>query len=119
MLTSNVYVHERQSYSGVGTRQLEEVMNTGRARVSLAELRSRTDQQLHVLLRNEIERAMRCARRNAVAEAEARLAQSWSLLAMLRKSGGDCAELEGRIAEVRDALGDRGRPYLCAHSACC
>lgn len=108
------------NYSGVGARQLEDVMNTGQSRISLTELRSRTDRQLLVLVRNEIERAMKCARRGTAPEAEALYTQARTLLAVLRKSGAEYADLEGRLNAVRAVLDNRGRAaYLCAHSACC
>jgi hypothetical protein len=120
-LSSNVYVSNRMmNYSGVGARQLEDVMNTGQARISLTELRSRTDRQLLILVRNEIERALKCARRNAVVDAEAQYIQARNLLAVLRKSGANCAELELRLNDVRATLDNRGRAgYLCARSASC
>lgn len=95
-------------------------MNTGQAQISLTELRSRTDRQLLVLARNEIERAMKCARRNANPEAEERYAKARTLLIVLRRSGAECADLERKLDEVRATLDERVRTTrLCAHSAWC
>ena len=93
-------------------------MNAGRARVSLTELRRKTDRQILALIRGEMEKCLRLARRNAIIEAEARYAMARNLLAVATAAPAERAELEARLREVRAALDCPGA-MTCAHSACC
>ncbi len=79
-------------------------MNAGHAKTSLLELRRRTDRQLVVLVRNEIERALRIANRGAGPEAETRYRKARNLLAIAAATEQERTELEGRLKEVRAAL---------------
>lgn len=76
-------------------------MIPGQARISLSELRRKTDMQLVALVRSEIERSLRLARRGAIAEAEAVWNQARSLLAVARAPKSERIALEARLDEAR------------------
>ncbi len=79
-------------------------MNAGHAETSLLELRRRTDRQLVVLVRSEIERALRIADRGAGPEAEIRYKKARNLLAIAAATEQERTELESRLREVRAVL---------------
>jgi hypothetical protein len=83
-------------------------MSTGQARISLSELRLKTDRELLTLARNEAERSLKLAKRGARAEAEAGSAHARTLLVLAGAARQDSAELESRLEEVATVL-QRGR----------
>jgi hypothetical protein len=88
-------------------------MGTQEARLSVAELRQRTDRQLILLARNEITRSLDCAKRNALAEAETRYDSARILVAAARTSEEEFAELAARLETIRASL-DRGSALAAA-----
>ena len=95
-------------------------MNTGQVRSSLSALRWKTDRQLILLLRGEIERSLKLAKRGPGAEAESSYAKSKALLALARASETERAELEAQLNEVRAILdGRRAASSAFSQSAWC
>jgi len=96
------------------------MMNTAQSRLSLLELRRKTDLDLVVLAGREIERSLKLAGRGAIPEAEAAHLQAKFLLRIARAPGPQRSEMQARLDHVRDAI-DRGRsvPRACAQSASC
>lgn len=94
-------------------------MNTLPSRVSLSELRLRTDRELVILAGREIERALALEARGAIADAEAALRRA---KLFLRLAGAMAAldphrpEMEARLKSARAAL-DR-RPIPAASATC-
>ncbi len=77
-------------------------MSTGPAR-TLKEFRNRTDRELVVLLRSEIEKSQT----SSSAEAEDRYARARTLLAIARMSSKERAELEALLHALRESLNRR------------
>jgi len=84
------------------------------ARLSLSELRRRTDRQLLVLVRGEIEKSLKLIRHDSSPEAEAGYAKARTLLSIARAPEQERARLEARLEELRAALeGRRNAPMVC------
>ncbi len=77
---------------------------------SLLDLRRRTDRQLVVLVRSEIEKALRIANRGAGPDAETRYRKARNLLTISAATEQERTELESRLKEVRAALDRSGAP---------
>lgn len=95
-------------------------MNTAQTPLSLLELRSRTDRELVILVGREIERSLKFAARDAIAEAEAAHLQAKLLLRVARTPEPQRSEMEARLDHARATI-DRRRPapQPCAQSAAC
>ncbi len=83
---------------------MDATAKTRRSGISLVELRRRTDQQLALLVRGELERALDLARGNRPLEARAKLKEALDLLALASVPDVQLAELTMRINEVEAAL---------------
>jgi hypothetical protein len=95
-------------------------MIPGQARISLSELRRKTDRQLVALVRREIERSLGLARRGALAEAEAMWNQARSLLTVARAPENERSALEARLDEARAKFPRTSAAAArWAQSACC
>jgi hypothetical protein len=94
-------------------------MIPGQARISLSELRRRTDRQLVALVRREIESSLGLARRGALVEAEAMWNQARNLLAVARAPESERNALEKRLDEARAKFPRAGAAARWAQSACC
>jgi hypothetical protein len=95
-------------------------MNTAASRLSLPELRRKTDFELVILAGREIERSLKLAGRGAIAEADAAHRQAKVLLRIARAPDPQRFEMEARLDHARAAI-DRRRsaPRACAQSASC
>jgi len=94
-------------------------MVAGQARVSLSELRWKTDMQLVALVRREIESSLKLAQGGAMAEAEALWNQAGSLLAVARAPDSERIALEACLHEARAKFTRMGGAARYAQSACC
>ena len=94
-------------------------MVPGQTRVSLTELRRKTDTQLVALVRSQIESSLRLARRGALAEAEAVWNQARRLLAVARATDSERLALETRLDEARARFRGGAAAARYAQSAWC
>lgn len=95
-------------------------MNRVQSRLSLPELRRKTDRELVILAGREIERSLRLVSRGAIAEAEATYRQAKVLLRIARAPDSQRTEMEARLEQTRAAIDRRPsttRAY--AQSASC
>jgi hypothetical protein len=90
------------------------------SRLSLPELRRKTDRELVILAGREIERSLNLANRGAIAEAEATYLQAEVLLRIARAPDPQSAEMAARLDQTR-ALIERRRaaPRVRVQSASC
>jgi hypothetical protein len=79
-------------------------MNTATARSSLAQLRAKTDRELAILVRRELNRGWTFANQARCRDAERSLATVKTLLALSEISGHACASLEQEMDRIRRAL---------------
>jgi hypothetical protein len=95
-------------------------MDTAPSRLSLPELRRKTDRELIVLAGREIDRSLKLAGHGAISEAEATYHQAKVLLRIARAPDAQRSEMEARLDHTRAAI-DRRRsaPRACAQSAPC
>ena len=95
-------------------------MNMVQSRLSLPELRGRTDRELVILVAREIERSQKLARQGAVAEAEAIYLQAKVLLGIARAPDPQRSEMEARLDQTRAAIEcRRSAPRAYTQSASC
>ena len=95
-------------------------MNMVQSRLSLPELRGRTDRELVILVAREIERSQKLARQGAVAEAEAIYVQAKVLLGIARAPDPQRSEMEARLDQTRAAIEcRRSAPRAYTQSASC
>ena len=95
-------------------------MDRVQSRLSLAELRRRTDRELVILAGREIERSMRFVSRGAIAEAEATYRQARVLLRIARATDAQRSEMEARLEQTRAAIDRRPSTAIAyAQSASC
>ena len=95
-------------------------MNMVQSRLSLPELRGRTDRELVILVAREIERSQKLARQGAIAEAEAIYLQAKVLLRIARTSDPQRSQMEARLDQTRAAIERRrSAPRAYAQSASC
>jgi hypothetical protein len=95
-------------------------MNMVQSRLSLPELRGKTDRDLVVLVAREIERSQKLARQGAVAEAEAIYLQAKVLLGIARAPDPQRSEMEARLDQTRAAIEcRRSAPRAYTQSASC
>lgn len=92
-------------------------MKRARARLSISELRSRTDRELVALIRNQFERSLKLARLGHWEEARSLSKQAEALLAVASAPAAVRAELESVLNSVRAALTPPQARVACAHSA--
>src|ERR1035441_9602000 len=83
-------------------------MNTAQSRLSLRELRGKTDRELVILVGRETERSLKLARQGAIAEAEAIYLQAKVLLGIARAPGRN-PEGESHIPPSQGFAGHRPR----------
>ncbi len=83
---------------------MDAMAKTRRSGISLVELRKRTDRQLALLVRGELERALDLARGNRPVEARAKLKEALDLLALASVPDVQLSELTMRINEIEAAL---------------
>jgi hypothetical protein len=99
---------------------LEAFMIPGQARISLTELRRKTDTQLVALVRREIESSLKLAGHGAIGEAEALWNQARSLLAVARAPDSERLVLEACLDEARAKFPREGAAAArCSQSAWC
>jgi hypothetical protein len=79
-------------------------MNTATARSSLAQLRAKTDRELAILVRRELNRGLNFANQALCREAERSLGTAKTLLAVTEISGKARASLEKEMEQIRQAL---------------
>ena len=79
-------------------------MNTAPARSSLAQLRAKTDRELAILVRRELNRGLTFAKAARCPDAERSLATAKILLAITEISGNARASLEQEMDQIRQAL---------------
>src|ERR1035437_1862909 len=95
-------------------------MNMVQSRLSLPELRGRTDRELVILVAREIERSQKLARQGAIAEAEAIYVQAKVLLGIARAPDPQRSEMEARLDQTRAAIEcRRSAPRAYTQSASC
>jgi hypothetical protein len=95
-------------------------MNMVQSRLSLPELRGKTDRELVVLVAREIERSQKLARQGAIAEAEAMYFQAKVLLGIARAPDPQRSEMETRLDQTRAAIERRrSAPRAYTQSASC
>ena len=86
-------------------------MNTAAAGNSLSHLRAKTDRELGILARRELERALALAGRAHYHDARRAYLTARNLLAISETTGDERALLENKLEELRGAL---DRPTLTA-----
>jgi adenylylsulfate kinase-like enzyme len=79
-------------------------MNTATARSSLAQLRAKTDRELAILVRRELNRSMTFANEARCRDAERSLAVAKTLLDLTEISGNARASLEQEMDQIRQSL---------------
>jgi hypothetical protein len=79
-------------------------MNTAPARSSLAQLRAKTDRELAILVRRELNRSLTFVNQARCRDAERSLATAKTLLALTEISGNARASLEQEMDRIRQAL---------------
>jgi adenylylsulfate kinase-like enzyme len=79
-------------------------MNTATARSSLAKLRAKTDRELAILVRRELNRSLTFASEARCRDAERSLAIAKTLLALTEISGYARASLEQEMDQIRQSL---------------
>jgi hypothetical protein len=72
--------------------------------MSLAQLRAKTDRELSVLVRRELERSLTLASRGCYREAERGYTPAKRLLALIEMAGPERVHLESKLAELRNVL---------------
>ncbi len=92
-------------------------MSTGHARLSISELRRKTDRELLALVRHQSERSLRLARRGDISEAAALCSEAEALLAVAPAAENERAELAARLGIVRAILQPNPPRVACANSA--
>lgn len=68
--------------------------------MQLAQLRAKTDRDLGILVRRELERSLALASRGCYREAECGYAMAKRLLALMEMSGPELVRLERKLAEL-------------------
>jgi hypothetical protein len=94
---------------------IEGFMNTAQSRLSLPELRRKTDRDLVILSGREIERCLKLVSRGAMADAEAAHHQARVLLRIARAPDAQRWEMEARLDQARAAI-DRRRSTVRARA---
>ncbi len=79
-------------------------MNTAPTRSSLTELRAKTDRELAILVRRELNRSMTLVNEARCRDAERSLATAKTLLALTEISGSARTSLEQEMDQIRRAL---------------
>jgi hypothetical protein len=79
-------------------------MTTAPAPSSLQRLRAKTDRQLAVLVRRELDRGLALANQARPCDARRSYMTAETLLAMTELSAADRARLQQRLDQLRDAL---------------
>jgi hypothetical protein len=79
-------------------------MNTATARSSLAQLRAKTDRELAILVRRELNRGLTFANQSRCRDAERSLATAKTLLALTEISRNARTSLEQEMDQIRQAL---------------
>jgi hypothetical protein len=79
-------------------------MNTAPTRSSLTELRAKTDRELAILVRRELNRSLIFANQARCRDAERSLAIAKTLLALIEISGHARASLELEMDQIRQTL---------------
>ena len=79
-------------------------MSTATAGSALNQLRARTDRELAILVRRELDRSLTFAKEGRCRDAERSLATAKTLLVVIDISGSARASLEQQIDEVRRAM---------------
>ncbi len=86
---------------------------------SLSDLRRRTDWQLVVLARLEINLSLSLARGGSLAEAEAKLTEAGTFIGVARTSLRQRRKLEGLLVSARQNIASsKTLPPIIAHPAC-
>ena len=95
-------------------------MNPAQSRLSLRELRRKTDRELVILAGREIERSLKLVSLGAIADAEATYLQARVLMRIVRAPDPQRSEMEARLDQTRAAI-DRRRSgaSACVQSASC
>jgi hypothetical protein len=79
-------------------------MNPAPTRSSLTELRAKTDRELAILVRRELNRSLTFANEARCRDAERSLAAAKTLLALTEISGNARASLEQEMDQIRQTL---------------